>query len=98
MHSAQHIPIRTRSGNLRFWAAQLLYRAATAARRLWVTHRNRRDMHLLLQKDDRMLADIGIGRAEIESAVSAPWYQDPVERLVRGRQPVCYWRRGVGRG
>jgi uncharacterized protein YjiS (DUF1127 family) len=43
--------------------------------------RNRREAHVLANLDRHMLADIGITRADVNDAFSAPFWEDPTELL-----------------
>jgi uncharacterized protein YjiS (DUF1127 family) len=50
----------------------MLYFLINTARRLAEEFRNRRELRELLEKDDRILHDIGLTRADVESALSKP--------------------------
>lgn len=39
----------------------------------------------LYEMDDRMLADVGLTRADVERAFDSPWYADPSADLSRAR-------------
>jgi uncharacterized protein YjiS (DUF1127 family) len=52
---------------------------------LWVS-RNRKAMAALARLDDRMLADIGLTRADIRDAVSQPLWSDPTVVLADRRR------------
>jgi uncharacterized protein YjiS (DUF1127 family) len=45
--------------------------------------KNRRDMALLAELDDRMLRDIGLSRGDVRDAYSEPLWRDPTDTLVR---------------
>ena len=47
--------------------------------------RHRRDVALLASFDDRMLADIGLTRADINDALAVPPWRDPTTVLIRRR-------------
>jgi len=49
---------------------------------LWTAWRNRRVVAQLLASDDRLLADIGITRGDVQSALTVPLERDPSTRLV----------------
>ena len=51
---------------LRLAARRALRRIRLACRRIAQAHRQRRELEILLHADDRMLADIGLTRAEIQ--------------------------------
>jgi uncharacterized protein YjiS (DUF1127 family) len=62
--------------------------------------RHRRDAQMLASLDSRMLADIGITRADVNDAFSAPLWQDPTallseraieRRMNRARSRVVTW-------
>lgn len=76
--------------------------AATLARvaaHMWNAHRNRRQISKLLEMDDHMLADIGVSRGDIQSALMGDVFEDPSSRLaaMRGgrRFSALSRRRGV---
>ena len=50
--------------------------------RHWRAFRNRRAARVLLEWDDRMLADIGLTRHDVRSAMSLPPGEDPTAQLV----------------
>jgi uncharacterized protein YjiS (DUF1127 family) len=56
--------------------------------------RNRRDVVSLAQFDDRMLADIGLNRSDVRSALAEPFWRDPGSILIARAGE----RRGVPRG
>jgi uncharacterized protein YjiS (DUF1127 family) len=43
--------------------------------------KNRRDARMLASFDNRMLADIGLSRSDINDAFSAPFWEDPTDLL-----------------
>jgi uncharacterized protein YjiS (DUF1127 family) len=60
--------------------------AAQAARLATVVTRvlkHRRDARVLSGLDQRMLADLGINRADLNDAFSGPFWEDPTELLRR---------------
>jgi uncharacterized protein YjiS (DUF1127 family) len=71
------------TGSTAFWSARtgVLRRALTFLGWIYAIQKNRKALRELLQRDDRMLADIGISRSEIEAAVSTPLHWDPMDRL-----------------
>jgi uncharacterized protein YjiS (DUF1127 family) len=56
---------------------------------------NRNSVRTLAELDDRMLADIGLTRGDVDGALAAPWHRDPtriltvkrLENRVRRRSP-----------
>jgi uncharacterized protein YjiS (DUF1127 family) len=44
--------------------------------------RHRRDVIALAQFDDRMLADIGLNRSDVRSALAEPFWRDPGSILI----------------
>lgn len=56
--------------------------AIEAAGLLWQAVAGRLAVRRLLAVDDRMLADIGLNRSEVASALTAPLWNDPSQRLV----------------
>ena len=44
--------------------------------------RHRRDVASLAQFDDRMLADIGLNRSDVRSALAEPFWRDPGSILI----------------
>jgi uncharacterized protein YjiS (DUF1127 family) len=71
-------------------AAELVARAIRAGRRAYLAWLSRRVIGKLLEKDDRLLKDIGVSRHELEQAMCGPWHQDPMDRLTcRGRTQGC---------
>ena len=75
-------------GRLIFAAAALV---TGRLRQLAVAFRHRHDAAILLQLDDRMLADIGLTRRDVRQAFAEPAWRDPthllVDRVAR-RRPV----------
>jgi|GEM_PF-3290946 len=56
--------------------------------KLWVLFRAwtaRRQVMGLLEADDRMLADIGLTRADVVGSLEAPMDVDPSHQLIRAR-------------
>jgi uncharacterized protein YjiS (DUF1127 family) len=45
--------------------------------------RHRREIMLLAELDDRMLKDIGLSRADVDSALAEPFFHNPSVVLVR---------------
>ncbi len=58
--------------------------------------RNRRDAVMLAGVDRRMLADIGITRADVRDAFSEPFWEDPTA-LLRERALERRWNRALMR-
>lgn len=58
-------------------------RILTWARAAWRAWRNRRVAWRLARLDDRLLADIGLTRGDIDRALSLPLSQDPTRELYR---------------
>lgn len=75
------IPTTIRAATLSALAAA----AARTASRLWKAWRNRRQVVMLVEADDRMLADIGLTRSDLNSALSSPVSEDPSFYLARAR-------------
>ena len=59
--------------------------------------RHRRQAAMLAQLDGRMLADIGISRADLRDAFSEPFWQDPTG-LLRERALERRWSRALAHG
>lgn len=53
------------------------------ARRWMREARNRRELRSLLEKDDRILRDVGLTRADVESALSQPFGADARDEAYR---------------
>lgn len=52
--------------------------------RAWLKElRNRRELNQLLQKDDRLLRDVGLTRADVEAALSKPISMDARDEAYR---------------
>jgi uncharacterized protein YjiS (DUF1127 family) len=68
-------------------------------RQLAVAFRHRHDAAILLQLDDRMLADIGLTRRDVRQAFDEPVWRDPthllVDRLARCRPARLMRTRGA---
>jgi uncharacterized protein YjiS (DUF1127 family) len=62
-----------------FRTAQIL----TWPRAAWRAWRNRRAAWRLARLDDRLLADIGLTRGDVERALSLPFWEDPTRQLHR---------------
>ncbi len=65
-------------------ASRLLFRigrfpaaSARAVRRIALTLKHRRDIARLAERDDRLLADVGLKRGDLAAARCAPLWQDP---------------------
>jgi uncharacterized protein YjiS (DUF1127 family) len=54
-----------------------------AAWQLVVAVRHRRELALLADRDDRMLADIGLTRGDLHDARAEPLWHDPTSMLSR---------------
>lgn len=76
--------------------ASLLAVAAHWAKVLAKASRNRREVQKLAGLDRRMLADIGITRADVNDAFSEPFWEDPTA-LLRERAIERRMNRGVSR-
>jgi len=61
--------LRRAIGQLVKWLAVLAHGAIELTRELMDERRRRRDIRALMRFDNRALADIGVGRSEIESVV-----------------------------
>jgi len=55
----------------------------SSARQLYKTIKHRRDVSVLADQDDRLLADIGITRDDLRHAIRQPPWHDPTEVLRR---------------
>jgi len=53
------------------------------ARAIWQIVESRKELARLADRDDRMLADIGLARCDLHVARSAPLWQDPTSILKR---------------
>jgi uncharacterized protein YjiS (DUF1127 family) len=54
-----------------------------AVRRIVVAIKHRRELTRLAESDDRMLADIGLSRSELDAVLSRTFWQDPTSILER---------------
>ena len=54
---------------------------ARAVRRVVIAIRHRHHLEVLADRDDRLLADIGLNRSDIDAARAAPLTQDPTRWL-----------------
>jgi uncharacterized protein YjiS (DUF1127 family) len=61
--------------------AGLAAQAARLVNAVARAQKNRRDARILAGLDQRMLADIGINRADVNDAFSAPFWEDPTALL-----------------
>ena len=62
---------------------------------------NRRAVHLITELDDRMLADIGLSRGDVTSALAQPIWVDPSRDLAETleyRRKRRLWGHPLGRG
>jgi uncharacterized protein YjiS (DUF1127 family) len=59
-------------------------RFAAGLAKTWRVRANRNRVRALLDLDDHLLGDIGLTRADVESALSTPWDED-ASRIVDGR-------------
>jgi uncharacterized protein YjiS (DUF1127 family) len=66
-----------------------------AFRRLVHAWRHRRDAVVLASLDDRMLADVGLTRADLNDALSEPLWRDPTAVLARRQGERRRFRRGA---
>jgi len=64
--------------------------------RLARARRNRKQAAALAQFDRRMLADLGISRADLRDAFSEPFWEDPTA-LLRERALERRWNRALAR-
>jgi uncharacterized protein YjiS (DUF1127 family) len=69
--------------------------AAHIGRRLVEAWRHRHDATALAALDDRMLADIGLTRADLNDALSEPLWRDPTSVLVRRKDERRWARRAA---
>ena len=53
----------------------------SSTRQLYKTIKHRRDVSVLADQDDRLLADIGITRGDLRHAIRQPLWRDPTEVL-----------------
>jgi uncharacterized protein YjiS (DUF1127 family) len=61
--------------------ALILAGFAAAVRKIGQALKNRHDTAMLAELDDRMLADIGLTRSDLNDAFSAPLWSDPTDVL-----------------
>jgi len=81
-------------------AAGLARRALTAALRFLQTVANRRSVRGMALLDDRLLADIGLSRSDVASALAQPVWVDPSRDLaetVANRRKGRLWGRPLRR-
>lgn len=53
--------------------------------------RHRRDVTVLVDQDDHLLADIGLTREDVRHAIAQPFWRDPTETLAQSAS--ARWRR-----
>ncbi len=73
-----------------------LWQTFEYAGRLLEARRGRREIRRLARNDDSLLADVGIARSDIESALMQPWHADPSQALalrVNCRKAASRWAR-----
>ena len=68
---------------LRHVFAAMAEAAAFLARRIAAAWRHRHDAAVLAGMDDRLLADIGLTRADLNDAIAEPLWRDPTAVLAR---------------
>ncbi len=82
----------TRNGHTIRPATRILFGLKNALARLsaWYKARHARAaVRRLAAYDDRMLADVGLDRTDLDAAAQAPWYVDPTVVLaVRRRRRI----------
>lgn len=78
MHTTQQTTLTRTYGAQAIAAVRGAVARVNAMVRAW---RNRRDVEVLLEFDDRMLADIGLTRTDVTSALASPSDVDPSRRL-----------------
>lgn len=78
MHTAEQTTLTRTYGTFAIAAVRGAVARVKALVRAW---QNRRDVHALLEFDDRMLADIGLTRTDVTSALASPPDVDPSRRL-----------------
>jgi uncharacterized protein YjiS (DUF1127 family) len=67
-------------------------------RKFVVALRHRQELRCLLESDDHRLADIGISRDDLHSALSEPFWRDPTTAFATGGgRPAADRRRVSGR-
>jgi uncharacterized protein YjiS (DUF1127 family) len=64
---------------------------ARGARRIVVALKHRRELALLADLDDRMLADIGLTRSDLNAARSEPLWQDPTSIAAAHPDRIREW-------
>lgn len=88
------------AGTLARALGNALYLAVVSVKAVARAIRHRRDAQMLAGLDGRMLADIGITRADVNDAFSAPLWEDPTallseraieRRMNRARTRVVTW-------
>ncbi|NRG19897.1 DUF1127 domain-containing protein [Rhizobiales bacterium] len=81
-----HYPVRRSvRSSIPMLAADGAAALARFAAHMWNAHRNRRQIAKLLEMDDYMLADIGVSRGDIQSALMGDVFEDPSSRLAAMR-------------
>lgn len=78
MHTTQQTTLTRTYGTFAIAAVRGAVARVKAMVRAW---QNRRDVRALLEFDDRMLADIGLTRTDVTSALASPPDVDPSRRL-----------------
>lgn len=78
MHTADRTSIASLFASTAFGVVRSVAAGVTATWRAW---RNRKQVVELLEFDDRMLADIGLMRGDVTSALASPLDVDPSTRL-----------------
>jgi uncharacterized protein YjiS (DUF1127 family) len=68
---------------------------ANQVKQVFRTLKNRRDAAMLAEFDDRMLADIGLTRSDVNDAHSVPLWQDPTTILALRAGEKRRYRRGA---
>ena len=63
------------------WLRPSIAHFARAVRQVVIAIRHRRQLEVLADRDDRMLADIGLRRSDLDAARAAPLTQDPTRWL-----------------
>lgn len=82
MSTSTHVPVLPVAGNIVFRAFLALLALVTHwLRGLARARRHRREAMALAGLDRRMLADIGINRADLRDAFSEPFWEDPTAIL-----------------
>ncbi len=65
---------------------QLIHRIAGIAARAWRVLRNRHQARKLNDLTDAQLADIGLTRGDVRTALAAPFFRDPSFALTKASQ------------